>query len=156
MLWNLILRPCLAGNISLLLTTNGRLFGAVFPTGGRYGFVMINTSLWFYRPRCAFVLIAPLVDLLLLPFERSSRRHSFLCQFERYDLNKLSSEYFVLCLLHARALTSHNFKLWILFAIVGTLSYALPSRRRECLSLTPYLRLFPRSFYACRRLPLRF
>jgi hypothetical protein len=34
--------PCLAGNFSLPLTTNGRLFEAVTPTGGRYGSVIVD------------------------------------------------------------------------------------------------------------------
>jgi hypothetical protein len=33
---------CTAGSLLLLLTTNGGLFGAVSPTAGRYGFVIIG------------------------------------------------------------------------------------------------------------------
>jgi hypothetical protein len=50
-----------------------------------------------------------LVDLLPLAFQRSSEHYSFLCHFECYYPNKLSSEYFDLCLLLPRVLTSFTF-----------------------------------------------
>jgi hypothetical protein len=37
--------PCPAGSFSLPLTTSGGLFGAISPTGGRYGSVMIDALL---------------------------------------------------------------------------------------------------------------
>jgi hypothetical protein len=38
---------CPAGSSSPLLTTNGGSSGAIFPTAGRYGSVLIDPSLWF-------------------------------------------------------------------------------------------------------------
>jgi len=87
---------CLVGSTSLHLTTNGRFFGAVSPTGGRYGSVTIDTSLRLILPCCNLVLIAPLVALLHLAFHRSFGYYPFLFHSERYDPNQLSSEYRVL------------------------------------------------------------
>jgi hypothetical protein len=119
---------CLVGSTLLHLTTNGTFFGAVSPTGGRYGSVTIDTSLRFILLCCILVLIAPLVALLHLAFHCSLEYDPFLCHSERYDPHQLSGGYRVCStLLLTRALTWCNFKLWMVFAIVSTPSYALPS-----------------------------
>ncbi len=135
-------RPCLAGSTSQPLTTNGWLSAAASPTGGRYGSVTIEFPLPLNSPCCVLVLKARSVDLLPLAFHRSLEHYSFLCHSERLVPNQLSSGYLDPCLLLTRALTGHNLKLWMVFAIVGTLSYALPFQRREAYHLIVVI-IFP-------------
>jgi hypothetical protein len=129
--------PCLAGSTLLPLTMSGGLSGAVSPTGGRYGSVTIDASI------CG--ADAHSVDLLPLAFHRSSEHYSFLCHFERYDTNKLSSGYFDLYLPLPWALTSHNFEALDVFFNRGHTFIFVPVSKKRMLITCCY---FPSCSYA--------
>ena len=93
-----------------------------------------------------------LVDLLPRTCGSSFGRDFVHCHYGHYDSNQLSGGCRVLHLL-TWALTCHNFKLWTLFSVVSTLSYAFSSPRRERLSPC---RFFPSSLSVCLRPPLRY
>lgn len=65
-----------------------------------------------------------LSGLLCRAFGCSPQRSSLFSRFGHFDSNKLSGAWLVSCLFLTSALTGHNFKLVILFSLVGKLSYA--------------------------------
>ena len=122
--------PCLAGNFSLPLNTNGGFFEAISHTVGRYGSVIIDALLCYF-PCSTFVLILFLVDLLPHACGRSSGRDFVPYHYGHYNPNQLSGGYRVLVCLLTRALICHNFKLWVVCSVVSNLSYAFSSLRER-------------------------
>lgn len=91
------------------------------------------------------------VDLLFLAFHRSYEHYSFLCHFERYNPNKLSSGYFDLCLAPPLTLTSRNFEALVAFFNRGhTFICAQVPEKRMLITCYYYFSCS----YACPRWPL--
>ena len=74
------------------------------------------------------------VDLLPLAFLRSPERYSFLCHYGRYNPDRLSSEYFDLCLPLSRTLICHNFEALDAFFNRAHTFIFVPALGREFLS----------------------
>ena len=107
------------------------------------------TFLFYHALRLSSFLHS--VDLLPRTCGRSFGLDSSHCHDQHYDPNQLSGRYRVLRLL-TRALTCHNFKLWTLFSVVSTHSYAFSSPKRTLITLS----FFSSSFSVCLRPPLRY
>ena len=144
--------PCPAGSSSLPLTTNGGLSGAISPTGGRYGSVTIDASLWFQLPCCALGLISSLVRFTPSPVCPLSWVWSL--ALPAWTLQpQLIVKWVPRFVYLTSALIGHNVKPLVLFAVVGTLSYMFLSQRREF--LLPSC-ISPRFFFICLGPPLRY
>ena len=86
----------------------------------------------------------PFVDSLLRALDCSRQCDSLPRYYGRYDPNQLSSGHRTLYLLPTWALTSHDFKLWVLWSSCRHSFCTFPSSRRECWWI--FCRLLTNSF----------
>src|SRR5258708_22445651 len=104
---------------------------------------------------CTVVPFGPFTrsaGLLPLSRGRSFGRDYFHCHYGRYTSNQLSSGYRVPRILLAWVLTSHNFKVWTFFSVVGLFSYSFLRllEKRTVITLASFFLVFFLRVCDCR------